>query len=129
MKIYVGMGLTQAPIEFREYFQNELKVQLREIEGVEILDFIGLEGSTEEEVYTYDRTCTETADLCVFIVDHPSIGLGMEIVFRLATEKPMLVFAKNESHITRMLTGMCSVENISFNRYSSVEDIIRVVQA
>jgi len=128
MKLYVGMGLTQAPKEFRENFQNEIKTELRNIPEVEVLDFIGLEGSTEEEVYTYDRNCAQTADLCVFIVDYPSIGLGMEISFRLATGKPMLVFAKEGMSVTRMLTGMCSVENIPFHRYDSAEEVTAVVK-
>jgi len=63
MKLYVGMGLTQAPKAFREDFQHELKSALRDIAGVSILDFVGLEGSTQGEVYSHDRTCTESADL------------------------------------------------------------------
>ena len=123
--IYVGMGLTQAPEAFRVGFQNELKAGLRELEDIEILDFVGLEGSTEEEVYSHDRNCTMTANLCVFIVDHPSIGLGIEIAFRLATGKPMLVFAKEDAKITRMLTGLCKIEQIQFYRYQEVSDLLR----
>jgi len=127
MKVYVGMGLTQAPEWFREGFQQELKGQLRSIQGLEILDFIGLEAGTATDVYDYDRRCTEEADLCVFIVDFASIGLGMEIVFRLMLGKPMLVFAKEDSRITRMLLGMCERETVPFHRYTTAEQISAVV--
>jgi nucleoside 2-deoxyribosyltransferase len=121
--VYVGMGLTQAPQEFREDFQKSVKDELRKIGGIEVLDFVGLQGSTETEVYRYDRQCTEDADLCVFIVDHPSIGLGMEIAFRLGTKKPMLIFAKEDVYVTRMLTGMCKQESVFLYRYTRAADI------
>lgn len=123
MKLYVGMGLTQAPKEFREDFQHKLKQALKAIKDVEILDFVGLEGSTKEEVYRYDRACSEKADLCVFICDHPSIGLGMEIVFRLQLQKPMILFAGEGVVVTRMLTGMCAVEKVPFLRYTDAQQI------
>lgn len=127
-KIYVGMGLTQAPKEFREDFQKELKDALRVLPDIEILDFIGLAGSTKEEVYTYDKSCTESADLAIFIVNHPSIGLGMEIVYRQQTGKSMLICAHADAKITRMLLGMCSVEDVPFHHYNEVSDIVSLVQ-
>ena len=123
-KIYVGMGLTQAPKEFREDFQNELKANLRNLSEVEVLDFIGLVAGTPTDVYDYDRSHTESAELCVFIVDYPSIGLGMEISIRLASGKKMLIFAHVDAKITRMLTGMCEKEGVSFVRYETVDDIV-----
>ena len=124
------MGLTNAPASFSVEFQQELKDGLRSIPGIEILDFIGLEGGTQGQVYEYDRACTEKADLCVFIADYPSIGLGMEIVFRYFCGQPMLVFAHYDKKVTRMLTGMCEVEadTMHFSLYNTVEDIIRSVE-
>lgn len=127
VSLYVGMGLTQAPVEFREHFQNELKGSLRATGSFELLEFVGLEGGTDHDVYLHDRKCTETADLCLFIADHPSIGLGMEIVFRLMTRKPMLICAHRDAKITRMLTGMSEVESQMFFRYERAEDIVRML--
>ena len=123
MKLYVGMGLTQAPKEFSKDFQNELKDDLRAIAGVEILNFIGLEEGTDKEVYQYDRDCTESADLCIFIVDYPSIGVGIEIALRLATGKPMIIFAEGDAKITRMLTGLSVSEGVLFKRYQVTSEI------
>lgn len=127
------MGLTQAPKEFRNDFQHELKDELRELSGVEVLDFYGVDfdsvgDDVAQEVYELDRSHTENADLCVFIVDHPSIGLGMEIALRLGVGKPMLVFAKEEVRITRMLTGMCEKEDVEFIRYTNTSDIVEKVR-
>ena len=127
MQIYVGMGLTQAPKEFREDFQHELKALLRAIDGVEILDFVGLEAGTAADVYDHDCHCTRTADLCIFVVDHPSIGLGMEIMLRQSIGKPMFIFARENASVTRMLKGMCERSGISIRTYTTAADIARSV--
>ena len=131
--VYVGMGLTQAPEEFRTDFQHELKDRLRVLPEIEILDFYGVELSSSEddvseEVYELDRKHTESADLVVFVADYPSIGLGMEIALRLATRKQMLVCSHEDAIITRMLLGMCKKENVEFIRYKDVEDIVTKVK-
>lgn len=126
-KLYVGMALTEAPEEFRGAFQAEIKKGLSTLE-VEILDFIGLENGTEVDVYNHDRTCTERADLCVFIVDHPSIGLGMEIAFREVSNQPYMVFAKEGKRVTRMLTGMLKKKVLPLHRYHEVDDIVAAVE-
>ena len=56
--IYVGMALTDAPEEFRDKFQNELKEMLRALVGVTVLDFIGLEGGSNVDVSRHDKKCT-----------------------------------------------------------------------
>lgn len=127
--IYVGMGLTHAPKEFRNDFQHELKDGLRTLPEVEVLDFYGVDldsvgEGVEVDVYELDRSHTENADLCVFIVDHHSIGLGMEIALRLVAGKPMIVFARDEFVVTRMLTGMCVKEGVDFVRYTTTQEIV-----
>ena len=128
MKIYVGMGLTHAPPAFRDVFQKELKDELRKLPGVSLLDFVGIEAGTERDVYQHDKHCTETADLCLFVADYPSIGLGMEIIIREATSKPMIVIAHTDSKVTRMLLGMCEETNTPLVRYKNVQDIIAAIQ-
>ena len=126
--IYVGMALTEAPIDFREDFQHELKALLRQLTDAVILDFVGLEGGTAKAVFEHDRGCAETADVCVFVVEYPSIGLGMEIAFRHMTGKRMLVFAPAGKRVTRMLTGMCEGNtNAILYRYYTVAEIVKQV--
>ena len=126
--IYVGMALTDAPQEFRGEFQVELKAALRNIENVEVLDFIGLENGTEVDVYEYDRKCTEECDVMVAVCDHASLGLGMEIAFRVGVQKPLVLCASEQAKVTRMVTGLAAKEGYSFVRYSSVADIAQAVQ-
>lgn len=118
------MALTEAPQWFREGFQYELKSALRKLPQVEILDFVGLEAGTESDVYLHDCTCTEIADLCVFVVDFPSTGLGMEIERRRSTGKKMLIFARPRVKVTRMIGGLCAVENVEYIRYAATADIV-----
>ena len=126
--IYVGMALTDAPEEFRTTFQAELKTALRKISDVEVLDFVGLEKGTAADVYEYDRKCTEDCDLLVAICDHASIGLGMEVVFRHSTKKPLLLFAHKDSKVTRMLLGFAEGEGYVFTRYENVDEIVSEVK-
>ena len=126
---YVGMALSGAPDEFKIVFRRELQDAFSEFSDVEILDFIGLEKGDDTEVYIHDKRCAETADLCIFICDHPSTGMGMEIGFRLKSGKPMICFGHVGNNITRMVTGMCKVENILFHHYDHVCNIAHAARA
>lgn len=124
--VYVGMALTEAPHHFRTTFQDQVKLGLRN-SGVKILDFVGLEAGDDTDVYHHDRSCTERADLVAFIMDHASTGLGMEVVFRLVTGKPMLLFANEDQRVTRMATGLAKVEDIPFIRYTTADQIVDAI--
>lgn len=130
--IYVGMALTDAPEEFRTVFHDELKSKLREIPNVEVLDFYWISnsptGGDDIEVYNLDEQHSQNADLLVAIVDHPSIGLGMEIMLRHATGKPSLFFANKDKRVTRMLTGYLKKNQMNLHRYDNVDEILRVVK-
>ncbi len=124
--VYIGMALTHAPDQFRAMYS--LLVTRIEAMGIEVLTFVGLTNGDALTVYDQDRMCTENADLAIFICDHPSIGLGMEIAFRLATRKPMLLFSHKNARVTRMLSGCALRENISFLTYESPMEILVKVQ-
>lgn len=122
------MALTDAPKEFRARFDGELKAALRALPEVEVLDFVGLENGTEIEVYEYDRQCTESCDLMIAICDYASLGLGMELVFRHMTGKPLALFAHTEESVSRMVTGFAQKEQIGYHHFETVEDIITEVK-
>lgn len=126
--IYVGMALTDAPDEFRVDFQNELKTKLRLLKGVTILDFVGLENGSNVDVSRHDKKCTQEADLCIFILDYASTGLGKEIVYREITGKPDLYFAKHGQKVTRMVLGELEEAGKTLHRYGSTEHIVEVVK-
>ena len=122
------MALTEAPAQFRDEFGKQLKDGLRAISGVVVLDFMGVIDGDDIQVFEHDRRCTLEADLCLFVADHPSIGLGMEIGFRYIQNQPMVVFARAEKRVTRMLTGALRLRDESVQRYDTVEDIVAAVR-
>lgn len=129
--IYVGMGLTNAPDEFRKNFHDDLKARLREIEDIEILDFFWTSNSPtagdDVEVYELDESHAQSADLFVAILDYPSTGLGMEIMIRHTTGKPTLFLAKQGMKVSRMPIGYLKKFDIPRYSYASVDDIIEKI--
>lgn len=130
-KIYVGMALSDAPEEFRTDFHDDLKGRLREIAGIEVLDFFwtsnGPTAGDDVEVYELDEAHAQNADLFVAILDHPSTGLGMEIIIRHSTGKPTLFLAKQGTKVSRMPIGYLKKFKIPRYRYASVDDIIEKI--
>ena len=129
--IYVGMALTHAPTAFRDVFQVALKTQLRLIPDVAVLDFFwvtrGEFAGSDTEVYEWDKEQAEQADVFVALLDHPSIGLGMEIMIRAQSGKPTLFFVEKGIRVSRMLHGLIEQTNNQLYEYENVEAIVRVV--
>lgn len=134
MKIYVGMALSGAPAEFREVFQYELKTALRALPETEVLDFFwtthGPEAGDDTAVFLQDKSHTESADLCIFILDYPSLGLGMEMMIRSQVGKPSLFFvtANPQNRISRMVLGYIKHTNQTVSTYTTVADIVSEVK-
>jgi hypothetical protein len=109
--IYVGMALSGAPEEFRTDFQEALKGNLRTLPNVAVLDFSwtahGPEANSDISVYELDKKNTEEADLCVFIINYASLGLGMEMMIRYQTGNPSLFFVNKTPPMrtSRMVLG------------------------
>jgi hypothetical protein len=132
--IYVGMALTAAPVEFRDTFQHELKAKLRLLPDVEVLDFswtkYGPDANSNISVYQLDKENAEKADLCVFILDYPSLGLGMEIMIRDRVKKPSLFFVHKEpiNRTSRMILGYIEETEQSLCFYQSTDEIVSEVR-
>jgi len=115
-KLYVGCSLTQAPKEFIAQVES-LKEGLSE--KYEILDFIGLKSGTARDVYDWDiNKCIKECDLLLAIADYPAIGLGWELAKANELGKEIVVVAREDSKVTRLLIGAAEVhKNISIFRY------------
>lgn len=126
-RIYVGCSLTQAPEKFRDEVER-YKGSLRDA-GHEVLDFIGLENGTAEDVYRWDiERCVRTCDVLVGVCDYPSIGLGWELNEATRLGKEVLAVAHEQSQITRLVLGAAAVEpNIHFARYTDLSDTLPIV--
>ncbi len=130
IKIYVGMALTGAPDEYRKDFHDELKASLRAESGVEVLDFFwvshGITAGQDKDVYLVDKEHVENADLCIFLLDYPSTGLGGEMERRSINRKPFLAFKHSSSKVSRYTLGLCAHNNVEVNEYLDVGDIMLV---
>ena len=127
-RIYVGCSLTQAPERFKKEVA-EYKEQLRSA-GHQVLEFIGLEGGTESDVYRWDiEHCVRDCDLMVGVCDSPSIGLGWELGEATRLGKDVLAIAHEQSSVTRLVLGAAAVEpNVHFMRYAQLADTLPAIE-
>lgn len=125
--IYVGCALTHADKYFRQNIEL-LKDHLKSMEGVKVLEFMGLVDGTSIDVYEHDiHNCVEKANLFIAECSYPSTGLGWEL--GTAVEKygkHVLAIAKAEAKVTRLVIGAeCKKNpNYSFQIYTSVNELV-----
>ncbi len=106
MKIYLAHALTGAPEEFRQRMLA-LRQSLNQIPGVHVLEFNWIPGvgpDRTKNTYVFDMDKVNQADLVVGILDHPSIGLGMEIHERCHKDTPMLLFYRIGSRVSQIVS-------------------------
>ena len=124
MKIYVGCSLTHAPEKFIVSI-GDLKNRLRE--SHEILEFIGLVGGTERDVFENDTKMVKTCDLFLAECSFPAIGLGYELGTALALNKPILAVASHSAKVSRLVLGVTHPA-YTFMRYGNIDDIVAAVE-
>ena len=119
--LYVGCGLTHAPAEFKAGVE-ELKDSLRQ--DYDVLDFVGDQQATPEEVFNWDIRCVGECGLMLAIADYPSLGLGYEIATANHHQTPTLAVAKIGSAVTRFLLGAPPVvPKFEFERYEDLQEV------
>jgi len=123
-KLYIGCSLIFASKEFIN-FVSELKLELKPY--FEILEFVGLNGKTSQEVYAHDRKCVLESDLFLAICDYPSTGLGMEIGFAIENQKKLIIGSKKNIKISKMLLGI-PAEKVEFLEYENIEELVEFLK-
>jgi nucleoside 2-deoxyribosyltransferase len=123
-KIYIAHSLTHAPQEFR-IAMDELREKLRK--DYEILDFVGLEKGTAQEVFEWDMNCVRRCDLLIADCTHQGIGLGMEIGVAIENNKQALIVAHEDAHVTRAVIGI-TTPSFTIKRYKNHEEILDMVK-
>lgn len=123
-RVYIGCSLTHAP----DAFKNEIK-QLKDIlrAKYDIMEFHGLEGGTEHDVYKHDIAQVRSCDLMLAECSRPATGLGFEIATALAAHKPVLAVAKTNAAVSRLILGIDSTL-ISFIRYERLDEVVDAVE-
>jgi hypothetical protein len=131
--IYPGCCLSGLPkrqaVPFHRQF-NELKEALRK-KGFKVLDFLGTKKGDCNDVYECDIIKgVGEADLFLGVLNHRSIGLGIEIGAALWRYKiPVLLIAHRQSTVTRLAQGIHDAPDCTFERYQNmVIDGVRLVK-
>jgi len=121
-KIYIWCALTHASPEFREeiaLFKDSLRTEF------DILDFTWVVDGwvkSATEIYEHDRWCVIDCDIFVAECSYPSTGLGYEIATAVEHHKNILLIAREDVVVTRMILGI-PPEKAVFLRYESLEQV------
>ena len=105
MKIYLAHALTGAPEGFRQRM-FALRQLFNSVSNVSVLAFNWIPGvgpDKTKNTYSYDMTQVHDACLMVGVLDHPSIGLGMEIEKRCLLQRPMRLFYPAGSRVSQIV--------------------------
>lgn len=69
-----------------------------------------------EDVFNRDRERVLNSDLVIHVADYASTGAGQELNFALEALIPMIIVARGDSQVSRMVTGIPAVKlTITFN--------------
>ena len=119
-KLYIGCSLYNATPEFRtsvEEFKNSVRSDF------EVLDFLGHNAGTSEEIVKYDLDQVRSSDIFLAICDVPSIGLGIEIGTANAMGKKILLVAQSRD-VTNMARGNhAENSNSKFETYTDFVEL------
>jgi nucleoside 2-deoxyribosyltransferase len=83
---------------------NEVKDSLVAI-GFNILAYADGKVTDAEDIFEHDMKMIADCEVMIVIVDKASTGIGMEIMEALHSEKTVIAFKLNTSHISPMVTG------------------------
>lgn len=125
LRVYVGCALTHAPQDFKDGIEL-FKKRLREIEWIEVLDFITpnstLQNPDPGHIYYNDiHECVGTAHVLVADICHASLGLGYELGTSAEKHKiPVLMYAPKNCRISQLPIGAAQRnDHVTFSRYQS----------
>jgi hypothetical protein len=124
--VYVGCALTLAPQAFRD-FVSDFKKRLASDYDVDVLEFVGLENGTPQEVYDHDLGNVRKCGIIFAFVEEASIGLGMELSEAIRMEKPILCLHRTGTRITRMLMGAAEKKLMGLIEYRDMDDALGLV--
>lgn len=130
LKIYVGCKLTNASSEFIDLVAS-VKAHINSTNSYEVIEFLGLEEGTQEDVVLHDTNGMLKSDICLFFVENESSGMGIEIGLGIPFQKPVIVLipCKIEEYkkISRMVTGQTAVNARFVSKGYSTDNISQIV--
>jgi len=81
--------------------------------------------ATPKEVYDTDKKVVEESCLVILCANNPSFGTGMEAEIASAAGIPILVLAREDVRVSRMILGAPSVREVV--RYETEHEALEVV--
>lgn len=133
LSVYLASALTNV-VEAERDESERLRVVIREsfesydCQGVRFKVYdpadVTSPGSkhSDDEVYATDHGRTSAADLVIFCLAAPSLGVGMEAQISAECTLPRVVISKRESIVSRMFRGLFS-PTIAWIEYSDPSDV------
>ena len=121
---YLASALTGLTQEQRDDLEALSRVAERVCEDLEIAlyqprsvtDPIAHPDVSPEDVFKRDRERVLSSDLVIHVADYASTGAGQELNFALEALIPMIIVARGDSQVSRMVTGIPAVKlTITYN--------------
>lgn len=102
--LYVACALNGTPEEYRQEVED-IKGELQNTHGVNVLRFLGLGSHSALEVYEWDMNLVENCSAFLGIYGRLSDGRGMETQQALRRGIPMLGVALEDDVVSKMIEG------------------------
>ncbi len=115
---YLASALTSLTREQRDDFEALSQVAESVCEGLEIelyqprtaTDPIANPDVSPEDVFKRDRERVLSSDLVIHVADYASTGAGQELNFALEALIPMIIIARGDTQVSRMVSGIPAVK-------------------
>ena len=129
LNAYLASGLTGLSSDDRAHLVRVSEVIEKVCRGLEIdlfeprlaTDPVDHPEVSAEEVFANDRERVLSSDLVIHVADYPSTGSGEELDFALGALVPIVIVARGESCVSRMVTGIPALKLTI--TYSDVDDL------
>jgi len=83
---------------------------------------------TAEQIFRRDVAWLEDSEAVIAEISNPSLGVGYEICYALAKNKPVLGLYEKDIFVSRMITGNPDT-NLQIESYSSIEECLKKIAA
>ncbi len=131
---YLASALTSLTPEQRKDFKALSEIAQTVCEGLDIAlyqprtatDPIGNPDVSPEYVFERDRERVLSSDLVIHVADYASTGAGQELNFALEALIPMIIVARGDTQVSRMVTGIPAVKlTITYNDLEQLRKELR----
>ena len=134
LNAYLASGLTGLSTDDRAHLARVSQAIEKVCRGLEIdlfeprlaTDPVDHPDVPAAEVFANDREKVLRSDLVIHVADYPSTGSGEELDFALGALVPIVIVARGESRVSRMVTGIPALKlAITYRDVDDLRDELR----